>query len=160
MERGPYGMSFVQWILVAIIVIVAALAAWRFFFVRSAGTSVVMRMLPADDGRHWRHGTIVYKGDVLHFFKLRSLGPLADAAFNRQNISLTGRRHATDREASVLEPVNGIVSFTVGDVEWELSADLRTEMAFTAWVEAAPDVRQQRPDFHRLRDRVSRSRRR
>lgn len=153
-------MSFVQWILVAIVVVIVALAAWRFFFVRSAGTSVVMRLLPAEDGRHWRHGTIVYKGDVLHFFKLRSLGPMADAALNRQNISLTGRRDATDCEAHVLEPGNGIVTFEVGGRKWEMSADLRTEMAFTAWVEAAPDLRQERPDFHRLRDRVSRSRRR
>ena len=58
------GLLFV---LVLIVVGVVLLAAVRFFTLRSRGTSVLLRRLPAKDSHTWRHGLVRYNGEYMGY---------------------------------------------------------------------------------------------
>lgn len=151
-------MDIVIWILVVIAVLAVLLAAWRFFTLRSRGTSVILRRLPAAGPHGWRHGTIRYNGDDLEYFKLRSLSPSADLVFHRKTVEFHGMRGMTPEEAEFMAPGLQIFEIAVGDVHYELALDAHGSMALTAWVESAPDVRQERVDHHALREKITRRR--
>ncbi|WKD59444.1 DUF2550 domain-containing protein [Corynebacterium caspium] len=143
----------------AVIAIIGGLAAWRFFTVRGTGTCAVLRSLPASGKHGWRNGELRYHGDVMKYYKVRSLSPMADFSFTRQNISLSGYRDLTPTEASFLfEGARAVIFSTSDGTRWELVLAPHAELAFTTWVESAPHARQIRPDYNQLRERVKRIR--
>lgn len=149
------------WLMVALLVgVLALLGAWRFFGLRSRGTTVVLRRLPAAGTHGWRHGLIRYEGEELRYYKLRSLAPVADIIFDRQALSLASQRDLTAREASFMAEGIRVLELCHGNESWEVAADARTEMALRAWLESAPHERQQRPDYRVLKRRITHLRQR
>nr|WP_227659054.1 MULTISPECIES: DUF2550 domain-containing protein [unclassified Corynebacterium] len=138
----------------------AALAAWRFFALRSRGTTVVLRLLPASGTHGWRHGLLRYAGEELRYYKLRSLAPVADVIFDRQALVLASHRDLSAREASFMTEAARVVVVEHGKETWEIAVDARAEMALRAWLESAPDARQERPNYRVLKSRITHPRRR
>ncbi|WBT09802.1 DUF2550 domain-containing protein [Corynebacterium sp. SCR221107] len=136
-----------------VIALAIVLAAWRFFTLRSNGTPVILRRLPAEGGHGWRHGVFRYHGDEIKYYMLRSLAPTADVVFNRTQVSIRGPRELTAHEGSFLSAQRAL-RFDYKDVHYEMVCSAHAEMAFTAWVEAAPDSRMARLDPKELRRRM------
>lgn len=157
MQRTLLAVEYVVIACGAVIALVLVLAAWRFFTLRSNGTPVILRRLPADGSHGWRHGVFRYNGDEIKYFMLRSLAPTADHVFHRTLVELRGHRDVTSREASFLSSPKSL-RFCYEGVDYELVCGAHAEMAFTAWVEAAPDSRMKRIDPKELRRRMRRDR--
>lgn len=134
-------------IIVAVCVVAfgALMAGGRFLTLRSRGIPVVVRSVPNPDGRHWRHGVLVYGGMHARVFKLRSLRPEPDISLSRQRTSITGRRDATARETAFLEDDLHVLCLTDGGVRWEVALDDAGDTALVAWLESAPSTRMVRP---------------
>lgn len=148
-------MEFITWALVIVAVLAVLLAAWRFFTLRSRGTNVILRVLPQHGVHGWRHGTFRYNGNDLEYFKLRSLSPMADLIMNRLSVTLLDRREQSAEEADFMSQGQKIIHIKSQNEEIEIALDQHGEMAFTAWLEAAPDARAEHSlkpsDFHRMR---------
>ncbi|MDO4909184.1 MAG: DUF2550 domain-containing protein [Corynebacterium sp.] len=129
-------------ILVVIICLILAvlilLGAWRFFVIRRAGTPVRIRHLPKPDFRGWRHGVMIYRGDEIHFYQVRSLSPFPDRCFLRNKVSHEGRRTATPEEIARIGDGLAIITVHQSGQEFEFALDNQAELAFTAWIESAP----------------------
>lgn len=150
-------MEFITWALVIVAVLAVLLAAFRFFTLRSRGTSVILRELPQSGVHGWRHGTFRYNGNDLEYFKLRSLSPMADLILNRLSVTLLDRRDPDTEEAVFMPSGLKILHIKSKNDQIELALDAHGEMAFTAWLEAAPDARAEHSlnarDFNRFRTR-------
>ncbi|MCK2200640.1 DUF2550 domain-containing protein [Corynebacterium callunae] len=134
-------MEFITLALVIVAVLAVVLAAWRFFTLRSRGTTVILRHLPQNGLHGWRHGTLRYNANDLEYFKLRSLSPMADLILNRLSVTLLDRREPTAEEAVFMFEGSRVIHIKSKNEELELALDSYGEMAFTAWLEAAPDAR-------------------
>lgn len=148
--------TVIFWLLVIACITLGILAAFRFFTLRSRGTSVLMRKMPAKDSHSWRHGMLRYIGESVKFFKLRSVSPAADLVFNRLDVELLGTRKLDDDEASFMPEAAEVLHFRAGDREYEVASDLHGILALIAWIESAPSRRQEKQDFERLRSRATR----
>lgn len=150
-------MGYVVAALSAVTLLVVALAGWRFITLRSKGTSVTLRRLPAQGLHGWRHGLLRYNGDNLKYYMLRSLAPSADIVFSRTQVQLQGHRVVESHEASFLSAPKAVL-FSHQGTEYELVCSPHAEMAFTAWVEAAPDSRMEKMSPKALRKKMNRGR--
>lgn len=179
---SPHLVSWLFWICLILMLVVAiaalAAAAWRFFSLRSRGTNVIMRELPASGNHGWRHGTLRYGGETLEYFKLRSLMPWANLVLDRREVEILGTRNISESEAEFMPDEVKILTIAVGEhrgenhgeyleehetsgkilegKRYEVGLEAHGEMALRAWVESAPDLRQQRVDYWALRDKLSR----
>lgn len=169
---SPNLVSWLFWIclvlVLAVVVASIAAAAWRFFSLRSRGTNVIMRELPASGNHGWRHGTLRYEGETLEYFKLRSLRPWANLVLDRREVEILGTRGLSESEAEFMPDEVKILTISVGEHQgehheeavggkrYEVGLEAHGEMALRAWVESAPDLRQQRVDYWALRDKLSR----
>lgn len=147
------GLLFV---LILIILAVIILAAVRFFTLRSRGTTVLLRLLPAKDSHSWRHGLVRYNGEYMEYFKLRSVLPRANMRFNRLDITLNGIRSLDDDEASFMPEGDQVMAMSVHGKDYEIASDAHGIMALNAWVEAAPSKRKEKLNYHQMRQRASR----
>ncbi|APT84564.1 DUF2550 domain-containing protein [Corynebacterium aquilae] len=136
--------------------ILCAQAAYRYFYLRPHGTSIVMRALPADGGHGWRHGVIRYNDGVLEFFQLRSLSRRPDITLQRMDTHLMSRRKPREDETHTLESFLKVLVVESGGKEYELALDLRGETAFTAWLESAPTQRLERSNAAKALRQVER----
>ncbi|QMV85091.1 DUF2550 domain-containing protein [Corynebacterium hindlerae] len=139
-------MEIIGWIIAVLGVVLFLLAAWRFIAHRANGTPVLIRRMPAKDGRAWRHGVVRYRGNILDFYKLRSVSPSPDVTFERRGFSLKGRREQTAREQKFMEPGLKVLVVQTSRGEFEWAMDSHAEMALLAWVESAPTQPLQRMD--------------
>ncbi|WP_295624947.1 DUF2550 domain-containing protein [uncultured Corynebacterium sp.] len=122
------------------------LALWRFTKLRSKGTAVVIRPIPAEDGAAWRHGVMKYTDAGALVYKLRSLRPAADLKFPRNDVEILSRRDPSSVEAGFFDSGLHVVAFAVdGQGEWELAVTDSGDTALVAWVESSPSKRQTRP---------------
>ncbi|AEQ06407.1 Hypothetical protein CpMEX30_0900 [Corynebacterium pseudotuberculosis] len=153
-------MSIVLWIILVVIVLVMLLAAWRFLVVRSEGSAVVIRRLPADTGRRWRHGSMRYRGETLEYFKLRSLFPKADLIINRQDVDYMGARELDPSEIRLLADGATVHSLKVRGVRYEIALDNAYSMGLVSWLESAPSRRLERMHHTTLQNKIGRSKRR
>ncbi|WP_297850420.1 DUF2550 domain-containing protein [uncultured Corynebacterium sp.] len=149
-------MKLLGFLVGAVVVVLLAGAVWRFLTVRNNGTPALLRELPAVGTQGWRHGIAAYSGDILRFFKLRSFSFSADTVFDRCGVEITGRRKAIETERDFMPGVSVVVSFVSHGEEYEFALDTHAAMAFTSWVESAPDIRQERTDVNRLYNRAFR----
>ena len=147
------GLLFV---LILIILAVIILAAVRFFTLRSRGTTVLLRLLPAKDSHSWRHGLVRYNGEYMEYFKLRSVLPRANMRFNRLDITLNGIRSLDDDEASFMPASDQVMGISVHGKDYEIASDAQGIMALNAWVEAAPSKRKEKLNYHQMRQRATR----
>ncbi|RNE48391.1 DUF2550 domain-containing protein [Corynebacterium alimapuense] len=149
-------MDILIWVLIIAVVVAIALALWRFLMFRSRGTSVIMRRLPAVGAHGWRHGSVRYNGEELEFFQLRSLSPVADLVLNRQSLDFHENRQISEPESAFMTSRLTVTTLCQDGHHYEMALDPRGLMALTAWVESAPSARQERTDFNRLRNRITR----
>lgn len=149
-------VTVVLWVVVALVVCVVFLAAVRFFTLRSKGTPMLMRSVPAKDTRGWRHGVISYAGEFVENYELRSVSPSCDRRFNRRDIEILGTRALDDEEAVFISSSMKAVHIIVRNQQYELALAPHAHMAFSAWVEAAPSQRQESRDFRHLRKKMER----
>lgn len=148
-------MTFIFISILILGAVFAALGAWRFFFVRSTGTPIILRKLPGNGLHGWRHGVVRYAGTEMRYFKLRSLTPSADIVFNRSAVLLEGHRETSSREAPILLGSKSVILFAHEGNHYEAVFPAGADMAFISWVESAPDARLERVDLHSLRRRFS-----
>lgn len=149
-------LSIVTWSVLFVLVCIVVLAVLRLVTLRSRGTSVLLRCLPAKGIHGWRHGVLRYAGDHAEFFKLRSLAPGNDLRLNRLDIGILGHRTVSDDEAKFISEGMRALHVKVADMECEIAFDQHGEMAFLAWIEAAPSKRMERIDHRQLRQRANR----
>ena len=147
-----------MWVLLGLAVVVLGLAAWRFIALRPTGTTVALRSLPADGDHGWRHGKLVYDGEDLTYYKLRSLSPGADVVFERRSLDFVKTRRAVDGETDFLAQDVIIVEASQAGTHYEFGVDRNGAMALIAWIESAPDRRQVRSGAHPARQRGTRRR--
>lgn len=131
-------MSMIITVVFMMCLVALLLACWRLVTLRSQGTPVIVRRLPAQGIHGWRHGTLRYRGVVVYYYKVRSLSPSPNLVFNRENTHVISRRALTPEEASFMEPELNVVTVDVAGQQFEVALDPSGEMALTAWVEAAP----------------------
>lgn len=154
-SNDPVGMGlFIA--CVAIVVLLVVLAGLRFVLLRSKGTPMLLRTLPAKGSHAWRHGIVRYTPETMEYFKLRSLRPGIDLSFPRLDIVVQDHRELDDVEATFMSEAGQVVIITCGGREYELAFDLHGAMAFNAWVESAPSPRKENIDFKALQGRVAR----
>lgn len=132
-------------VLVCLVAFGALMAGGRFLTLRSRGIPVVVRSLPNPDGRHWRHGVLVYGAMNARVFKLRSLRPEPDISLSRQGTSITGRREITDKESNFLEDDLHVMCLEDDGDRLEVAIDDAGDTALVAWLESAPSSRMVRP---------------
>lgn len=144
-------------ILITVVVIALAcgviVAGARFLTLRSRGIPVVVRSLPNQDGRHWRHGVLVYGSGIARVYKLRSVRPESDLQLNRHHTEITDRRIITDRESAFLEPELHVMTLEDGAKTWEVALDDAGDTALVSWLESAPSERMIRSDLRTVRKR-------
>ncbi|WP_257158662.1 DUF2550 domain-containing protein [Corynebacterium cystitidis] len=151
-------MEFIGWMLVILAVACLALSAWRFVTLRSRATTVLLRRFPAKSLNSWRHGAIQYNTELVYFYKLRSIAPRADLVIDRKNVVVEAHRTPTAQEFEIMPRGTRITQILVGDRSYEIASDRRGIMALISWLEAAPDVRQEKVDHRALAQRVGRAR--
>lgn len=139
-------LAIICGVVVLLVLLVAVAAARRFARLRNLGTRALVRSLPADDGRHWRHGIMRYRAEGLEFFKLRSVGVGADIILDRSKTKLLKKREPTAVEESIFPDDCKVIVIDHAGSQFELALDNRGEMAFTAWLESAPSRRLERSD--------------
>ncbi|KAB3523217.1 DUF2550 family protein [Corynebacterium sp. zg254] len=137
-------MTFVVSFLVVVGICAMASAAWRFLTLRTKGFPVVVRSLPGEEGRHWRHGVVVYSPNALRVYKLRSLLPRADFHLKRLSTEIAGRRQVKDVERHILESSLHIVELQCNKKSLELALDSQADTALVAWLESRPSERRVR----------------
>ena len=149
-------VTVLLWALGVALLLVIFLAALRFFTVRSRGTSVLLRRVPAKNSLSWRHGSLRYEGEFVEYFKLRSVSPRCDLRINRLDIEVVSTRPLDDDEASFMPAGEQIMRMSVHGKDYEIAADAQGIMALNAWVEAAPSKRKEKLDYHQMRQRATR----
>ncbi len=150
-------MNIFIWLLLLVLLAPLLIALSRFLLLRSRGSQILFRRLPAGDAQHWRHGVLIYRQDKAYFYKLRSLRLGPDIIFDRSHITVQSHRKPTQYEASILPEMRDVIVGRAGTIPFEASMGFHEEMAFTSWVETAPDLRRERLDHKAL---VKRARRR
>lgn len=145
-----------HWKLIALAVVaVIAMAMFYMFYrinqLRGSGTSALLRELPADDGRAWRHGVVRYDDNAVEYFRLRSLRPGCQRLVLRQAVVTRGRRSPTAAEADFLD--EGMVVLELADRggAFELALDSGAVTAFQSWLESRPSQRAERQHRERRR---------
>ena len=150
------GLSILLGLCALVVLVFLILAAVRFFTVRSRGTSILLRQLPSKDSHSWRHGLVRYDGEYMDFFKLRSVMPRANKRFNRLDIELGKTRPMDGDEASFMPSDHQIIQLRIDGRDYEIASDAQGIMALNAWVESAPSKRQEKLDYHQMRQRATR----
>lgn len=151
-------MDFLFWVLAALVIVCVLLALLRFFSLRSRGTTVLMRGLPAKGMHGWRHGKIQYEGNYLQYYKLRSLLPKADFTFERTTTDVVSHRELTEPERDFMPTASRIIEVSSLDQHFEIAGTRHAIMALISWIESAPDPRQQKTDYRSLSQRIGRQR--
>lgn len=151
-------MQFLFWVLVGVLALVLLLVVWRFARLHASGTQVALRRLPASGIHGWRIGIFRYSAGNIYYYKLRSLFPMADAIFVRSKVDIRGKREVKDEETSFLSEEEKIMVFNHAGVDYEVQFPHRGAMAFTSWIESAPDSRMERMSPKVLQARINRAR--
>ncbi|MCK0440143.1 DUF2550 domain-containing protein [Gordonia alkaliphila] len=145
-------MPWWGWLVLALVVGAVLLLAgliYRVREVRRAGTPVILRALPAESDRGWRHGSVHYTEFALVYYRLTALLPGPTAALPRRHVELHGRRAPEGTELEIMDPDMVVLELHVtgtgpgsGDYEIAMSPILVT--AFSSWLESRPPRRSRR----------------
>ncbi|MET9201345.1 DUF2550 domain-containing protein [Gordonia sp. NPDC003585] len=140
-------------VLLVVAVALCALLAFRLGQLRSAGTPVLLREMPAGVDEGWRHGTIHYTDETLRYYRLSSLRPGPSVTFCRQGIDIVGRREPMGTECDIMD---GLVVLQVRETPYdsdaveprtdtyEMAMTLGAVTAFQSWLESRQSDRSQR----------------
>lgn len=137
-------MKILMFIILAVVLIACLAALWRFMTLRSQGYPVVVRSLPNQDGKHWRHGVLLYAETSARFFQLRSVSPQCDLTLTRLGTEIIGRREITQFERKFLESTLHVVEIAHRGKHYEIAVDSQGDTALVAWLESGPSERRDR----------------
>lgn len=133
---------------VGLLLLVLLLAAFavlrRLHLLRAGGAEVVLRGLPAAEGRAWRHGVVRYDTDEMCFYRVASLRPGADRTLQRRTVEVRHRRAPSTSERDVVPASAVVLRLDDQHGECELALTEGALTAFLAWLESAPPGRAQR----------------
>lgn len=146
-------MTWWGWILLALVVAAAFLLGGMFYRireVRSAGTPVLLRTMPAGRDQGWRHGSIHYTERALVYFRLTSFRPGPTAVLPRGQVELSGRRVPEGTELEIMDTDMVILEVRVTEPgnrarEYEIAMDRILVTAFLSWLESRSPERSRRP---------------
>lgn len=123
---------------------VLVLVLRRLQLLRRGATMVVLRALPAPEGRGWRHGTLRYLEDGVEFYRVASLRLGPDLRVARHRLTVHDRRSARPAERESV-PVGSTVLLIADDSsELEVALAGGALTAFLSWVESSPPTRRRR----------------
>lgn len=134
-------------VLVVALVAVCILLAYRIAKLRSTGTPVLLRRVPAPDDAGWRHGTIHYSDDALRYFRLSALTLGPSVTLPRQAIEIAARRRPMGTELEIMEGLSVLVLEKGSDGHgggYELALSSGGTTAFQSWVESRAPINSQR----------------
>lgn len=125
-----------------------SLVVYRLRLMRSAGTPMLLRELPAAADAGWRHGAIHYTDDALVYYRLSSLRPGATLSLSRRRIDVVGRRSPSGTELEIMDHDVVVVELAVGrrgqGGRYEIAMAPELVMAFQSWIEARSPKRARR----------------
>ncbi len=137
-------MVVVGAILLLIVVLgIIALVGFRVNRLRSNGTAVLLRSLPAGDDQGWRHGIVRYDDHAMVYYRLSSLRTGPSEVIARHAIETRGRRQPRGTEVDVIDGMT-ILEIDADGSAFELAMASGAITAFQSWVESRPPVRSQR----------------
>ena len=116
----------------------------RLQLLRGAGTRVVLRSLPADEGRGWRHGVLCYRQDRLDFYRVSSIRLGADRRLNRRGLEVSARRTAVSSERDAVPAGATVLRLDDGTRELEVALGGGALTALLSWLESSPPARRRR----------------
>lgn len=116
----------------------------RVQLLRRGGSMVVLRGLPAPEGRGWRHGVLRYDEETLDFYRVSSLRLGPDRRVARRRLTVSDRRRARPAERDTVPPGSTVLLLDDGRGEVELALGGGSLTAFLAWVESSPPSRRDR----------------
>lgn len=145
-------MAWWGWLVLALVVGALLLGAgllYRLREVRRAGTPVILRALPAESDRGWRHGSVHYTEYALVYYRLSALLPGPTLALPRGLVEVRSRRSPEGTEAEIMDPDVVVLQVHVsgtgpsgGDYEIAMAPILVT--ALSSWLESRPPRRSRR----------------
>ncbi|GAA3824813.1 DUF2550 domain-containing protein [Nocardioides panacisoli] len=117
----------------------AALILRRRVIARHGGTFELSHRLRDDvPGRGWVLGLGRYSGERLEWFRIFTLWPRPNAAWNRDELSYDGRREPLGAEQMSLYPDHVVIRCTSSTGLVELAMSESSLTGFQAWLEARP----------------------
>lgn len=134
-------------VVVVALVAVCILLTYRISRLRSTGTPVLLRNLPAGDDAGWRHGTIHYSDDALRYFRLSALTLGPSVTLPRQAIEIADRRAPMGTELEIMEGLSVVTLEPGSDGQggsYELAMSLGGSTAFQSWLESRAPINSQR----------------
>ena len=137
-------MSALEALLVAVAVAVGVLVVFRLQLLRRGGTPVVVRFLPAADGRGWRHAVLRYGESSLELYRIVSVRPGPDRRVSRRRLVVADRRRAHPAERESVPPGSTVLRLDDGRGETEVALSGGELTAFLSWLESSPPRRQAR----------------
>lgn len=146
-------MHWWSWLILIVLLVGAFLLGglvYRVREVRSAGTPVIFRALPAGTDRGWRHGSVHYTERALVYYRLTSLRPGPTAMLSRRHLELLGRRAPEGTEREIMDPDMVVLALRESGPgqrsgEYEMAMDPILVTAFLSWLEARSPRRSRRP---------------
>lgn len=145
-------MHWWSWLVLGVLLVVAFVLGglvYRVREVRSAGTPVIFRALPAGIDRGWRHGSVHYTERALVYYRLSSLRPGPTAVLSRRHLELIGRRAPEGTERQIMD--SNMVVLALRDSgpgarsgDYEMAMDQILVTAFLSWLEARAPRRSRR----------------
>lgn len=151
-------MIVLLYVALCFVFFVITVCVWRFVMFRNSGAIGLFRLLPASGVHGWRHGVLIYHGEELRFYKLRSLSFQYDMCIERTQTSFEGMRALTQEEQSFMPGIKEAVLLHGPEGDIEFAGQKHAQMALISWIESAPDERQEKVDFEALRRRALRDR--
>ncbi|MFZ2510821.1 MAG: DUF2550 domain-containing protein [Gordonia sp. (in: high G+C Gram-positive bacteria)] len=145
-------MTWWGWLILAVAAIGAFLVGGLFYRireVRSAGTPVLFRSMPAGRGQGWRHGSVHYTEDALVYYRLSSLRPGPTAVLPRRRVEITARRTPEGSELEIMDTAMVVldVQVTVSThrvVDYEIAMERVLVTALLSWLESRSPERSRR----------------
>lgn len=142
----------IVWLIVLVValviaIVVAAAALYRLSEIRSTGTPILLRPIPAAEDSGWRHGSAHYGDNDLVYYRLVTFWQGPTVRLVRTAIAIEGKREPRGTEHEILEDMTIIELAPGADGEggaFELGMTPDALTAFQAWLESAPPRRARR----------------
>jgi hypothetical protein len=131
-----------------VLLLAVLLLGFRLLKMRSGGTAMILRDIPAEGSHGWRHGVIRYRGDEARFYRLSSLRLWPDRRLSRRGLEVTARRSPRGDEFDIMTDATIVLVLQDSNVDgsrgYEMALDRGALTAFLSWVESSPSPRARR----------------
>lgn len=125
-------------VLVLAVLLIAAVAARRYWLARQGAIDMCWRDRLRADGRGWYLGLAKFDGADLHLYRSFSVLPLPNRTLHRAGLVLGDRRWPVGTETDLLPPGAVITRCTSGGIELELGMSADAANGLLSWLESVP----------------------